>query len=81
MHSRSWPYAGRVAFALALLAMMLLVKEGHHLDNPVDIAGYDVQNGQLVAEHGGPPPSGLLNVGHVVNRFACGAEAAVSHRL
>ncbi len=62
MHSRSWLYAGRVAFALALLAMMLLVKEGHHLDNPVDIAGYDVQNGQLVAEHGGPPPSGLLNV-------------------
>lgn len=61
IRSRKWPYAGRITFALALMGMMLLVKEGHHLDNPVDIAGYDFQNGRLVAEQGGPPPSALLN--------------------
>ncbi len=62
MRSRRWPYAGRITFALALIAMLLLVTQGHHLDNPADIAGYDFQNGQLVAERGGPPPSTSLKV-------------------
>ncbi|MCA1964930.1 MAG: LptF/LptG family permease [Prosthecobacter sp.] len=62
MRSRRWPYAGRITFALALIAMLLLVTQGHHLDNPADIAGYDFQNGRLVAERGAPPPSAALKV-------------------
>lgn len=58
--SRRWPYAGRITFALALLAMLLLVTQGHHLEDPADITGYDLQGGKLVSEQGGPPPGAAL---------------------
>jgi|JI6StandDraft_1071083.scaffolds.fasta_scaffold07864_5 LPS export ABC transporter permease LptG len=64
--SRRWPYAGRITFALALIAMLLLVTQGHHLDNPADITGYDLRNGKLVAEQGGPPPGPILKFVSVV---------------
>lgn len=64
--SRRWPYAGRITFALALIAMLLLVTQGHHLDNPADITGYDLRNGKLVAEQGGPPPGPVLRFVSVV---------------
>jgi LPS export ABC transporter permease LptG len=54
--SRRWPYAGRITFALALIAMLLLATQGHHLDNPADITGYDLRGGVLVSEQGGAPP-------------------------
>ncbi len=51
---RAWPYAGRSAFVLALLAMLLLAWEGHHRENPADVAGYDVRGGSLIAADGAP---------------------------
>lgn len=64
--SRRWPYAGRITFALALIAMLLLVTQGHHLDNPADISGYDLRGGKLVSEQGGPPPGPVLKFVSVV---------------
>ncbi|GEP42695.1 LptF/LptG family permease [Brevifollis gellanilyticus] len=64
--SRKWPYAGRITFALALIAMLLLVTQGHHLDNPADITGYDLRGGKLVSEQGGPPPGPVLRFVSVV---------------
>ena len=51
--ARTWPYLGRTAFALSLLAMLLAWTQGHHLDHPPDVAGYEMQDGKLVAEQGG----------------------------
>jgi LPS export ABC transporter permease LptG len=64
--SRRWPYAGRITFLLALIAMMLLITQGHHLVNPADITGYDLRDGRLVAEQGGPPPGPALKFVSVV---------------
>ncbi len=64
--SRRWPYAGRITFLLALIAMMLLITQGHHLVNPADITGYDLRGGRLVAEQGGPPPGPTLKFVSVV---------------
>lgn len=58
--SRTWPYAGRITFSLALIAMLLLVTQGHHLDNPADITGYDTLGGRLVAEQGAAPAGPAL---------------------
>lgn len=60
--SRKWPYAGRITFTLAVIVMLLLVTQGHHLDNPADITGYDVRDGRLIAEQGGPPPGAALKL-------------------
>ena len=51
---RALPYVGRSAFALALLAMLLLATQRHHLKNPAEVAGYDVLEGRLVSPDGAP---------------------------
>lgn len=51
---RALPYVGRSAFALALLAMLLLATQRHHLKNPAEVAGYDVHEGRLVSPDGAP---------------------------
>lgn len=58
--SRTWRYAGRSAFALALIAMLLAVTQGHHLDNPADVAGYEMREGKLVSEQGVSPAGPVL---------------------
>jgi LPS export ABC transporter permease LptG len=61
-HSRTWPYAGRTAFALALITMLLAVTQGHHLENPAEVTGYEMRDGQLVAEQGVAPAGTVLKV-------------------
>ena len=61
-HSRTWPYAGRTAFALALITMLLAVTQGHHLENPAEVTGYEMRDGQLVAEQGVAPAGMVLKV-------------------
>jgi len=51
---RTWPYLGRTAFAAGLVAMLLLASQRHHLENPPEVAGYDMRGGRLVAEDGAP---------------------------
>jgi LPS export ABC transporter permease LptG len=58
--SRQIPYLGRCTFALGLLVMLLLVTQGHHLDNPPEIQGYEVRDGQLIAEAGTAQPASPL---------------------
>lgn len=57
---RTWPYLGRTAFAAGLLAMVFLASQRHHLENPAEVAGYDVRGGRLVAEAGAPAAGPLL---------------------
>lgn len=57
---RTWPFLGRSAFSLGLLVMLLLVTQGHHLDHPPEVAGYEVQAGKLVAQQGVSPAGPLL---------------------
>jgi LPS export ABC transporter permease LptG len=57
---RTWPYLGRTAFAVGLLAMMFLASQRHHLENPAEVAGYDVRDGRLIAEAGVPAAGPLL---------------------
>lgn len=57
---RTWPYVGRSVFALALLVMLLLVTQGHHLDHPPSVTGYDIQAGKLVAQQGVGPAGPIL---------------------
>ncbi|SKA85298.1 LPS export ABC transporter permease LptG [Prosthecobacter debontii] len=57
---RTWPFLGRSAFSLALLVMLLLITQGHHLDHPPEVAGYEVQAGKLVAQSGVGPAGPLL---------------------
>lgn len=57
---RTWPFLGRSAFALALLVMLLLVTQGHHLDHPPEVVGYEIQAGKLVAQQGVGPAGPLL---------------------
>lgn len=45
---------------MALLVMLLLVTQGHHLDHPPDVAGYDVQAGKLIAQQGVKPAGAVL---------------------
>ena len=61
-HSRTLPYAGRTAFALALITMLLAVTQGHHLENPAEVTGYEMRDGQLVAEQGVAPAGMVLKV-------------------
>jgi hypothetical protein len=58
--ARTWPYLGRTAFALALIAMLLAWTQGHHLDHPPDVVGYELQNGRLVALQGVGPAGPVL---------------------
>jgi LPS export ABC transporter permease LptG len=58
---RTWPYLGRTAFAAGLLVMVFLASQRHHLENPAEVAGYDVRGGRLVAEAGVPAPGPLLS--------------------
>ncbi len=64
--SQSWPYVGRATFALALTTMILLATQGHHLDNPADLEGYQIQGGKLIAEEGAAPPGTVLKTVSVV---------------
>ncbi len=57
---RSWPYLGRSAFVVGLLAMVFLASQRHHLENPAEVAGYDVRGGRLVAEEGAPAAGPIL---------------------
>ncbi len=57
---RTWPFLGRSAFSLALLVMILLATQGHHLDHPPEVAGYEVQAGRLIAQQGVGPAGPLL---------------------
>lgn len=57
---RSWPYLGRSAFVAGLLAMVFLASQRHHLENPAEVAGYDVRGGRLVAEEGAPVAGPIL---------------------
>lgn len=57
---RTWPYLGRSAFVLSLLAMLLLATQGHHLDHPPEVAGYDLEAGKLVAQQGVAPAGPVL---------------------
>jgi LPS export ABC transporter permease LptG len=57
---RTWPFLGRSAFSLALLVMILLATQGHHLDHPPEVAGYDIQAGKLVAQQGVGPAGPVL---------------------
>ncbi len=57
---RTVPYAGRSAFALALITMLLAATQGRHLDNPAEVVGYDVRDGQLIAEQGVAPAGPVL---------------------
>lgn len=57
---RTWPFLGRSAFSLALLVMLLLATQGHHLDHPPEVAGYEVQAGKLVAQQGVGPAGPVL---------------------
>lgn len=59
-HSRGWPYAGRTAFALALITMLLAVTQGRHLDKPAEVVGYEVRDGKLIAEQGVAPAGPIL---------------------
>jgi LPS export ABC transporter permease LptG len=59
---RVWPYLGRSAFSLALLVMILLVTQGHHLDHPPEVAGYDIQAGKLIAQQGVSPAGPVLKI-------------------
>lgn len=51
---RALPYVGRSAFVLALAAMLLLATQRHHLENPAEVAGYDVREGRLISQDGAP---------------------------
>lgn len=51
---RALPYVGRSAFVLALAAMLLLATRRHHLENPAEVAGYDVREGRLISPDGDP---------------------------
>lgn len=64
--SRTWPYAGRTAFALALGTMLLLITQGHHLDNPAEVVGYESRGGTLVAINGVSPAGPLLKTVSVI---------------
>ncbi len=57
---RSWPYAGRSAFSAALIVMLLAFTQGHHLNHPPDIAGYEVRGGKLIADEGVGPAGPIL---------------------
>ncbi|TDU70978.1 LPS export ABC transporter permease LptG [Prosthecobacter fusiformis] len=57
---RVWPFLGRSAFSLALLIMILLATQGHHLDHPPEVVGYDIQSGKLVAQQGVQPAGPIL---------------------
>ncbi len=57
---RTWPFLGRSAFSLALLTMLLMATQGHHLDHPAEVAGYDLQNGKLIAQQGVGPAGPVL---------------------
>lgn len=58
--ARTWPYLGRTAFALALIAMLLAWTQGHHLDHPPDVAGYELHDGKLIAQQGVGPAGPVL---------------------
>jgi len=57
---RSWPYAGRSAFSAALIVMLLAFTQGHHLDHPPDVVGYELRGGRLVAEQGVAPAGPVI---------------------
>ena len=59
---RALPYAGRSAFALALITMLLAVTQGRHLENPAEVVGYEVRDGQLIAEEGVAPAGPVLKI-------------------
>jgi LPS export ABC transporter permease LptG len=58
--ARTWPYLGRSAFALGLIVMLLAWTQGHHLDHPPEVVGYELQNGELVAHEGVRPVGPLI---------------------